>query len=279
MRQESHNHHYVSQFLLKPWTVDGVMNGYWWDNRQSRLACKRKGTKAFCKEIDLLTLEGQDEGSDAFERIFFGEIDSKGAIARHRLLKDGPEALDNDGRCDFARLLMSLEARRQTIVHQLRGEGAQSLAEAIDNDPEILSEMEKEGLFYNPSTYASQHGTSFTNRALSLIQKLTDNPNIGGKLINFHWQVIHFSQWDGTLVLADRPLVRINGYDHPYEVWFLPLNPKAVFCAARNITGIDKITPRRLAKLLNVASVEQTGKFVFCVDKSHMKLMEKYLYI
>ncbi len=225
IQQESRKHHSVPRFLLKPWAIDDVMNGYWWDSQYGHLACKRRGTRAFCSEIDLLTLERHDEGRDILENKFFGAIDTKGAVARDRLLRDGPEDLDEEGRCDFARLLLSLEARRPSVVRTLRDEGSRHLAKAIDSDPEILREMKSGGLSGEPSTYVAQHGISFKDRALASIQKLVDNPRVGGKLINSHWRVVRLGPHDGTLVLADRPLVRLNGYDHPEAAWFLPLDP------------------------------------------------------
>ena len=153
-QQESHKHHYVPEFLLKPWAVDDDLNGYWWDARKGRLGCKRRGPGGFCYEIDLLTLKEHEDGRDVLERVFFGAIDAPGAVARDRLLKDGPESLDNDQRCDFARLLLSLEARRSAVVQKLR-DGGSYLAEALDSDSEILHAMETEGLFGPPSPPSS----------------------------------------------------------------------------------------------------------------------------
>ena len=95
-QQESHKHHYVPRFLLRPWAVDGVLSGYWWNARRSQLDCNQKGTKAFCFEIDHLTLKAHKDGGDAIEREFFGDVDSKGAAARDLLLDKGPDSLDND---------------------------------------------------------------------------------------------------------------------------------------------------------------------------------------
>ena len=183
----------------------------------------RYGSRDAGPVVDLLTLEWHDGGRDLLENKFFGAIDLKGAVARDRLLTDGPDPLDEEGRCDFSRLLLSLEARRPSFVHTLRDEGSRHLAKSIDSDPGILREMESEELSGEPSKYVAQHGISFKDRALANIQELVDNPKAGGTLINSHWRVIRLSPHDGTLVLADRPLLRLSGYDHPEAAWFLPL--------------------------------------------------------
>ena len=275
-RQESQGHHYVPRFLLKPWAADGVLNGFWWNTRKGRLDCKQMGTRAFCYEIDLLTLQEHELGRDALESVFFGSVDTRGSIARDRLLKGGSASLNIDQRCDFARLLLSLEARRPEVVRQLR-DGRSYLAEALDSDSEILHAMETEGLSGSSSAYVEKLGISLGDRALSNIQQLVDNKKIGGRLINSHWRIVHLGPGDGSLVLSDRPLVRLFGYEHPKASWFLPLGPRAVFCAANCPKDFDRLTPRKLARSLNVESVRQVQKYAFCVDGGHNRLLEKHL--
>ena len=78
--------------------------------------------------------------------------------------------------------------------------------------------------------------------------RLVDHPNIGSNLINAHWRVVRLGPRDGTLVLSDRPLVRLFGYDNPKAAWFLPLSPKVVFFWAYSSSDFGGMTPRRLAK-------------------------------
>ena len=275
--QESHKHHFVPKFLLKPWATDGELNGFWWDSRKRRLLCNRRGPRAFCNEIDLLTLEEHEEGRDVLERNYFRQIDSSGAVVRDRLLSDDPNSLDSDERCHFARLLLSLEARRPINVGHLRNYGKQHLMEAIDNDSEIRREMQKEGLTSSPTEFLEERGYSMEDMALGSIQKLVDNPRIGSRLINMSWRVVHLGPFDESLVLSDRPLVRTDGHGHPQEAWFLPLSPKAVFCALNNHGGFDLATPQRIAKRLNVASAGQAEKYVFCTDTTHTRWLPRYL--
>ena len=262
---------------MKPWAIDGEVNGFWWDERRGQLSCKRIGPKAFCCENDLLMLGRHEEGRDVLERKFFGDVDTKGARARDRLVAEGPWSLNHDERCDFARLLLSLEARRPAIVHRLRDDGPQQLVEPIDGDPDIQSEMAKQELSGTASEFLTERGFSFADRALSNIQSLVDDPRVVGRLVKMQWRVKHLDPSDGTLVLSDRPLVRYNGYDHPDAAWVLPLNPKAAFYAVNSPRTLDSMTPQRFAKLLNVDSASYAEKYVFCVDSTHKRLLRKYL--
>ncbi|MDD9983253.1 MAG: DUF4238 domain-containing protein [Gammaproteobacteria bacterium] len=276
-QQESHRHHFVPEFLLKPWAENGELNGFWWDSRKRRLTCNRRGPKAFCNEFGLLTVQYHERGRDVLERDFFGPIDSKGALVRDQLLADGAASLSGEERRDFARLLLSLEARRPMTVHKLRGFGTQFLIEVVDDDPEIQREMVREGIAGKPSDYLKTQQFSFEDRALSNIQGLVDNERICGKLINMKWRVIHLGLCDGELLLSDRPLVRCFGYDHPSAAWFLPLTPNAAFCAVNQPGKLDRTTPQRIAKRLNVASAGQAEKYVFCTDTTHTRWLPRYL--
>lgn len=281
LNEESHRHHFVPQFLLRSWCVGDTLQGYWWDDRRGQLTCKRKGPRAFCQQLDLLSLRNHGLGRDAIEKVFFGDIDAKGAEVVDLLLADGPIGLSGNQRCDFARLLLSLEARRPINVGKLRNDGRQHFADGLDSDPEIIAAMADMGVSAAPSVFAEQtFGISFEDRSLVVIQRLVDNPEIGGKLINAHWHVVRLGQYDGSFVLSDRPLIRLHGYDHPGATWVLPLNPKAAFVAvnhSENLVRIKRVTPQRFAKCTNVSSARQAERFVFSVEKSHERWLARIL--
>lgn len=280
-KQQAREHHFVPQFLLRPWAVSGTLRGYWWDSRRGALACSRKGTRAFCKELDLLTLRAHPLGRDAIETRFFGEVDTKGAMVRDLLIEHGLGGLIGDQRCDFARLLLSLEARRPANVARLRGEVAVGLADGLDDDPDVLAALAAEGMTEPPSAfYERESGVAIGDKALTIIQRLVENPKVGGRLINGHWHVVRLGEFDGSLVLADRPLIRLRGYDHPGATWVLPLTPKAAFVAVNHEANLERIRrarPARFAKLTNVSSTNQSERYVFCADTSHERWLGKFL--
>ena len=286
MASEARKHHFVPKFLLRPWLLktsnnQNVLCGHYWNDRIVRLDRKCRGLDSFCFQIDLLTLKFHSAGRDAIERIFFAEVDNKGANARDILLKSGPDSLTGDQRCDFARLLLSLDARRPDTVKKLRAGGAQAFKIGLDSDPEILSAMTDAEVEEAPSSYYErQTGVSLEDVALTSIQRLVDNPEVCGPLINAHWYIKHLGEHDGSLVLADRPLIRIRGYDHPGGAWVLPLTPKAAFIAVNhpeNLKRMQRVTPQRFAKQTNYSSVSQAERFVFSVDDFHEEWLAKYL--
>lgn len=283
---ESKKHHFVPEFLLSPWLIEEPFKqlnllGFWYCPRQRKLTCKRKGLGSFCFQLDLLTLSSHRLGRDAVERIFFGSIDTKGAAARDILLARGAAALTEDQRCDFARLLLSLEARRPAVVNKIRTAGADYLSSELDKDLEILSAFAQHGIQKTPTEYAEHViGWSLEDKALLMIRGLVDDPNVGGRLINAKWDVKTIRPQDGSLVLSDRPLIRVHGYDSPGAAWVLPLTPTAAFIAANheeNLRRLQRATGQRFAKLANISSAARAERFVFSTQEGHRHWLEKYL--
>lgn len=260
--QVSDKNHYVPKLLLRPWLIeqDGQKNlyGYWWDTKTQKLACKKKGLDAFCFQLDLLSLHAHKLGRDALERVFFGEIDRKGAEARDLLVENGPTKLSAERRGDFARLLLSLDVRRPVNVKRVRMEGREYFAEGLNTDPQILAAMAKLYIHETPSDYTENVlGASLEDRALVKIQRLVDNPKVGSVLINAHWDLKKLGPSDGSFVLADRPLIRINGYDSPGATWVLPLTTKVAFFAVNhptNLANLRSVPAHRFANETNKAS-------------------------
>jgi hypothetical protein len=245
------------------------------------LVLKQRGLNSFCCQIDLLSLQAHHLGREAIEQFFFGEIDTKGAVARDILVETGPSGLSGDQRCDFARLLLSLDMRRPAIVGDLRTKGQEHLARDLDTDREILAAMGEAGISEAPSSYVeNQLGCCLQDQALTAIQGLVDNPTVGRRLINAHWHIRRFRTDDGTLVLADRPLIRIHGYDQPGATWVLPLTPKVAFLACNadeNLRRLVRLSGQRFVKEVNRSSANQAERFVFCVDQSHEIWLGKHL--
>lgn len=275
------NHHYVPRFLLRKWAVDGKLHGYHWDRYKQEVRAKRRGVASFCKKLDLLSLQSAGLRADTLERDFFGYVDDRAAKVSVVLLDSGPEGLDSELRSDFARFLLSLDARRPSNVLKLRVDAVATFESDLNNDPEILEEFETEGISERPSTFLHEAtGVPIEDRALLLIQKLVDNQAVGKLLINAHWRTYHLRPDDGTFVLSDRPLIRIHGYNHPKAVWALPISPRCVFVAANSyeiIESCDRRTSRQIRKLTNRSSVEQIDRYVFMNSDTNLPLVRRHL--
>lgn len=259
------------------------MRGYWWNPRRSKLECKERGVRAFGWQLDLLTTHQAHGPSDELER-HFESIDTPGMAVRDRLLKGGKMGLSVAQRCAFARLLMSLEARRPRTAERVRAD-AKGLRQTIDDDPDIQQVFRLNGITESPSVRWDRHSTDgfLHERSFANIMKdLADLPDVGERLINASWNIIELGESDGTFVLGDRPLIRINGILKERASWLyvLPLSPKHVFAATNSQAVLDEInhrTKRRFCKLVNISSAAQAERFVFAVDGSHAHWVGKHL--
>lgn len=281
-------HHFVPKLLLRPWLIQGNLYGYYFDINKRQLQCRILGLDGFCYGQDLWSFKTDKRGKDAIEREFFGPVDTKGAAARTIILYQEPAKLTEEQRCDFARLLLSLDVRRPRNVNLLRKELPNYYAMGLDQDPVIQAALAESGIDATPSRFLEDRlGRSLEDRALSIIPKLVDNPKVGEYLINAHWGVKGLRLNDGSLVLADRPLIRMphdgrmQRYDSPHAIWILPLTPGAAFIAANSSTDLDDLLRRsgqRFVEDVNKLSAMQAERYVFSIEDSHKRWLCKALY-
>lgn len=284
MAGPARKHHYVPKFLLRPWLLEvrqqSILRGAYWDFRRDAIRVKERGLDSFCFQIDLLTTKAAGLPSDRYETGFFLDVDTRGAIIRDMLLRGDVQGILLEQRCEWARVLLSLDVRRPTHVSRVR-ERFSRLVQEFDQDPEILDIMTRHGIVGRPSDHYEQHaGIPVEDHALQTVQNLVDNPRIGGRLIRFEWGVVDLSNSEVPLVLADRPLVRINGIDHPHCLFALPIGPFHIFVAATeraDLISISKKRPDRVATLMNQSSAHNHDRFVFITDNSHERWLPKYL--
>lgn len=271
--REPRRHHYVPEFLLRGWAKEWKRNqqllrGYYWDLRQSRCRYRESGVGAFCHRIDLLTIRSRPKGQADLESIFFQAIDQKGQAAIQAIVAGGVDRLDGEQRSDFIRLLLSLEYRRPSMVDRVRTEGRERLTSSLDQ-AEIAEEFKKLGVDQLPSEYAQQKlDWSMEERAMLLLQSLVDSREIGERLINAHWSLRRLRGEHSSFLLADRPLVRVQGLDHPAATWFLPLSPRVGLYVARHESShrlLENASAEFLVRASNIDSAGNAERYVFGV--------------
>lgn len=272
----------MPKFLLRKWCIEKteLIRAYSRIPYRQEIQMKVKSLDAVCSHIDLLSLRKHCLGKDALERIFFGNIDTCAANIRDILIEEGPSALEAELRCDWARFLLSLDARRPAVVEKLK-EHASWLAAKLDTDVEVRTAVKQAGYNERPSIVAeSEFGWDFVDRALTVIEGLVDNPRVGGKLINAWWHVRHLPSHKGTFVCSDRPLVRFHGYDRPGAVWLLPLSPHCLFIGANhqnNLRRLLEFGDSQFCKRFNKHCVHQAERFAFSLRVDEKRWIERYL--
>lgn len=250
------------------------MSGYCWNYSRNQVECNRLGPKGFCYEIGAWMLDEHERGRDTLERHRFSPLDSAGAKARDILLNKGLRALDENGRRDFAKFLLSLEERQPLVVSQRR-----NIPTVIDNDPEIRSSIEEYGFQGTPSeVYKDIKGQSLHDWAMeNTVTGWSDDPKIVEALINMPWTVATIPNHAGSLILSDRPLLTPPDNIFRDVICLLPLAPQTVFVISDRPVGWEESISAFSARKLNVLSALQARKYVFSVDDNHRRWLGKYL--
>lgn len=278
-------HHYVPRFLLAPWTVSRsngqrVLRGYYWDRATESLRCKESGPRHFCKLHDLLSLKTQGLRSpNLLESRFFQAIDNLGARARDKILKSGPDSLSGEERCDFARLLLSLDARRPPNIAKLIA-GSVMLASALDESQEIITELTQAGIAQKPSEFYSENVLRLEDESLLGVQTLVENPEVGKQLINAYWAVMSIPENCRAADIGDRPLIRYGPYNKPQAAWILPLTPWRVFVATNTLHSmiwVHRLLRDPFVRHLNADSAMQCDRYVFSINAPNQHRMGKHL--
>lgn len=281
--QVSRKNHFVPEGLMRPWLwPDNQLRAYWWDHRRFQLVSKVRGVGSFCFQMDLLTTRSRLGHSDQLEQ-YFAQIDSKGISARDALIKDGPNRLTEEQRCDFARLLMSLVVRQSENVRKSKG-AAQLVRQELDSDAALIDALRQQNVSLSPSRLMEIEAEApFDDQAfVGVMQKIADDDRVGHNLINANWETVDVDKDDGSLVLGDKPFIRHGNIRKGKEAWLcaLPLSPGCLFVASNRddvMTKTLKLSRRRLVKYVNSEGASRADRFVFVADEAHANWLRKKL--
>ena len=276
-------HHYVPEFLQKPWTEnspDGKLEVFRLDKHgipSKRYTPKHTG---FDHDLYALTEEkiaGMEKQS--VEKHFLSLIDNNAARVRAKLEGDGLKSLTIDDRMDWARFLMSLRLRQPAIVEVLKREASDQLRDSLKERP---NEYEELATPEDATTLEKWTENEFPgligNFGLSFFHELVDNPVIGGKILRMKWWLWDFQDAPYDLLLSDHPCIFVRSIDDPNCVIALPIQPRKAFMATQSdevAKIMRKQRPRDLVMRLNESSVNQTQARIYARNESPRRFIEK----
>ncbi|MBL8559180.1 MAG: DUF4238 domain-containing protein [Hyphomonadaceae bacterium] len=227
-------HHYVPQFLLRPWAepnADKKVVVYRFDLPELRHS--RWAPKAVGYEDDLYALTRERVAGmerHAIENRLLSHIDNAAATVRDKLLSRGLTTLTVEERCDWIRFLVSLRMRQPHMVAALKEGAATELRRSMATDPE---EYEVHVGASDPPTleaWAEQRYPGIVeNFGLSFFHELVDSPVVGKKIFDMKWWVWDVASAGSELLLADHPCIFSAGIDDPDLLLAMPISPTKVF--------------------------------------------------
>jgi hypothetical protein len=258
--------------LLRNWSVkketgDEVLLAYSWSPYKAEVALKANlGPSGYCYQPDLLTLPDHPDGPDYLERIRFEEIDRLGASAHRKLLTDGVDAISLKQKEEYAKFLLSLEARRPEVLAQIRTSGVADIKRQLDGDSEIKDALTKIDTNETPAQFYEKNlGSIEVETVQAVVEYLTADSRGFPAAMNSHWGIKKFSG-NLSLVLSDRPLIRHGASGNENSFWAMPLSPDQLLLLApskRLFHLLMSQEPGELLRKANISSVGNRDQYVF----------------
>ena len=280
-------HHYVPEFLLKPWadgTPDGKVEVFRLD--LASLPSKRHTPKHTGFDENLYSLSkpivaGMEQ--HAVETNFLRHVDNLAALVRRKLDEQGLKSLSMTERVDWVRFLMSLRVRQPDVVDLLKRESECQMRTSLAAAPEEYEAVASDG---SPPTLTEWTDQRFPglieNIGLSFFHGIVDNPEIGNKILHMKWWLWDFCDVDHGLILADHPCIFTTGIDHPNLIVALPISPSKAFIATQNQSQhvadvLRQINPKVLLARLNESSVGQAKIRIYSRGRSPERFIRNRL--
>lgn len=232
-------HHYIPEFLQKPWTKDtsdGRLEVFRLDI--SHLPSSRHTPKytGFDNNLYALTRDnvvGMDK--QAVEKLFLKHVDNNAALVREKLEHDGLKSLTQEEKEHWTRFLMSLRLRQPDIIHTLKEDATEYLKLNLNENHEKYEELTSSD---DPQTLElwteEQYPGLIKNFGLSFFHELVDNPLYGNKILKMRWWLWDFQEMTHELMLSDHPCIFTHGIDDRKCIIALPISPKKAFMATQS---------------------------------------------
>jgi len=278
--QSAIKQHYIPQFYLKRWTVDGKLVEFRRPNpAEPGVKPHRKPPKGTAWQKGLYDFGGlPPDKRHHLEKVFFRFIDSEAANAL-AILEHGQNAWTDDLRQAWAMFLMSLIVRHPHDVEAFKAVYARDFAVISPEHEETYQRARGSDDPASAEEYFRNLGAPFIpNLALNNIPKLVNHENAITTLMNMHWLVAEPHR-DGYFLTSDRPVIRsLLGHDESH--WVLPISPKRLFVAAQRESFGDALAhsvSRNGWKEVNRQVLRQAAHLAFADDDKHLSLVQKHL--
>lgn len=274
------DHHYLPVFLLKQWAgQDGKVAVFRRVDRGSRVRYFHPRGVAYEKDLLAFTRDLGSMEKQFLETRLFGEVDTRAAPVRERLVAKDPGSLTPVERDDWAKFLISLQLRQPPIVDFARAAGSgtsiDSLTTLTEAERAILDEARVSGGLVE-FLEARSPGLA-ENFGLALYPDLLNDPVPRHRLMNMIWRIADISRAKHRLMISDAPCLLHQNISHDRFLWALPISPTQAFfaiAAERDEDAIQRAGPNEVVRALNQQSLTQARQRVFALDGAQARFVQ-----
>lgn len=280
LMQIARKQHYIPQFYLKRWAIDGKLVEFSRPNPKSReVKPHRKPPKGTAWKEGAYDFEGlPPEKRHYLEKVFFHLVDSKAADALV-IIENGRGNWTDELRQAWAMFLISLIVRHPADIAAFKAvyrrdfkeiSGAEEVSYQNARSPDDPATIEE---------YYETLGTDFfANLAVNNIPELINHERSVADLMNMHWLVAEPAA-NGYFLTSDRPTIRsFLGFSNSH--WVLPIGPRKLFVAAKAKTygeAIVEVVGRNAWKEINRQVLRPAVALGFADNERHLPLFQKHL--
>jgi hypothetical protein len=271
-------HHYLPQFYLKRWAVDGCLVEFKKRNPGSdTVSSKKKAPAGTGWKPDLYSFEGVPSPQrEAIEAKFLRMLDGSAAEALAKI-EDNLEVVEARLRQAWSTFLLSLNMRHPddidafkfvykrdlSIIHPQEEREYQSLR--TENEPATFYEWIDDKVHVN-------------DLALEELQRLFLNRKATTELMNMFWTTATV-QSSAHVLTSDRPTIR-SFLGHRESHWILPIGPRKIFIACNDHSLALKFKRKielQVWKDINRTILNQASSLAFSDTEKHLPFIQKHL--
>ncbi len=281
--QEPIDHHYLPKFYLSRWcNKDGKLCRYS-RPRAPKVVAKFVTPRGTAYERRLYENTGLPEGRrQSMEANFLSKLDSRAANALE-LLERG--VVDKDDwtprmRSDWSRFLVAQQLRAPEDIDQWKSSVREERRRS--SGPYVFERSPRDHFCGPPTPEEYEQADRAENDlfAMSILRKLMDNSIVGQMFNDLHWLVLDMPEDVDTLVTSDKPIWMTAGIGGPLAFLLMPIGPRRLFTAVRQLEVQERIATQSRAELVakvNHRITRQAAAFVYANDDSRLQFVEQHM--
>ncbi len=269
------DHHYIPQFLLHEWTVDGKLHRFQ-KPTPGKIVEHRKPTRAVGFRERLYEIpEYPPETAQSIEQGFMKTLDDTAAIAHKLLLAKNFVDLDQAHRSAWTRFLLSLMLRTPDNLAAYKA-GFAAVYDTPTSDVQAKYEAQKAP--HDPPTaeeFLKLHQPMAPlTAALTQLPHVMQNKGLGQHIIRMRWSVAEITR--GAFLISDEVLITSNGLGKDDGHIAMPISPTKLFIATNNEKTLDTIIGMGDRELVKTANAQIVGRAKHFVG-AHNTLQKRFI--
>jgi hypothetical protein len=280
MPNQPNKHHFLPEFYLKQWSVDGTRFCEFSKPYSHRVTPRRTHAGGTGYIMRLYAIEGLPENEAVeFERAFLSPVDSRAAQAL-KLMRDEHAAknFDPKQREAWAGFLTTLMSRMpediRKVKEHVKGDWLAGIPELQEKYREHKAAADPEHVL---DFIKASEDVFFEKGAFEILKRIMAHKTLARQMMSYEWSVLTVERSKFSLLTSDRPLLYTTHMTRNDSHILVPISPHEIFLAVGDRSFANHIKDRSqtdLVRLINAAVVGNADKYVYGVDDRQLRFVQ-----